>query len=141
MVRGIRGAVVAEDNSPEAIRHATRELLQAMVALNEASVDDIVAVFFTVTRDLDRAFPASAVRELGWTHVPLLDAMAPPVEDDLPRCIRALVLVNTDRSPAEIRHVYLGQARCLRPDLAAWQSNGTLAGMAVAQALAGGNRG
>lgn len=141
MVRGIRGAVVAEDNSPEAIRHATRELLEAMVALNEASVDDIVAVFFTVTRDLDRAFPASAVRELGWTHVPLLDAMAPPVEDDLPRCIRALVLVNTDRSPAEIRHVYLGQARCLRPDLAGWQPNGALAGMAVAQALAGGNRG
>ncbi|PZN07836.1 MAG: chorismate mutase [Bacillota bacterium] len=140
-MRGIRGAVVAEDNSPEAIRRATRELLQAMVELNEASVDDIVAVFFTVTSDLDRAFPASAVRELGWTHVPLLDAMAPPVADDLPRCIRALVLVNTDRSPAEIRHVYLGAARCLRPDLAGREAAGTAAGMAVAQALAGGSRG
>lgn len=139
MVRGIRGAVVAERNCPEAIRRATRELLLAMVELNEASVDDVVAVFFTVTGDLDRAFPASAVRELGWTHVPLLDAMAPPVEDDLPRCIRVLLLVNTDRSPAEIRHVYLGQARRLRPDLAGCEDAGDLAPMA--RTLAGGTRG
>lgn len=138
MVRGIRGAVVAETNTPEAIRSATRELLETMVAVNEVSVDDVVAVFFTVTADLDRAFPASAVRELGWTHVPLLDAMAPPVADDLPRCIRVLVLINTDRPAAEIQHVYLGQARDLRPDLARDERENALAGVAATRPLAGG---
>ena len=35
----------------------------------------------------------------------------------MPRCIRALVLWNTELPAERIRHVYLGEARALRPDL------------------------
>jgi chorismate mutase len=40
------------------------------------------------------------------------------VPDAMPRCIRVLVHVNTDKSQDEIQHVYLGEAVKLRPDVA-----------------------
>ena len=58
-----------------------------------------------------------AARELGWQYVPLLDAQEVPVPGSLPRCIRVLLLWNTERSQEEIRHVYLRGAGSLRPDL------------------------
>jgi len=35
----------------------------------------------------------------------------------LSRCIRVLIHWNTERSQAELKHVYLREARALRPDL------------------------
>ena len=54
---------------------------------------------------------------MGWTAVPLMCAQEMAVPNSLDRCIRVLVLWNTDKRPEEIRHVYLGRARELRPDL------------------------
>ena len=116
--RGIRGAVCAEANRTDAILTATRSLLERIVAANQLSTDELTSAIFTATADLDAAYPARAARELGWTHVPLLCMQEMTVEGSLPRCIRVLVHWNTDRRPGEIRHVYLGQARALRPDLA-----------------------
>jgi chorismate mutase len=39
------------------------------------------------------------------------------VEGGMPRCIRVLMHLYTDRSREELRHVYLGDARTLRDDL------------------------
>ena len=118
LTRGIRGAITAHANTRDAIFDATRELLDAIVRANQVCVDDIASVIFTVTPDIDAAFPAGAARTLGWDRVPLLDERAPHVPSDLPRCIRVLVHWNTDRAQHEITHVYLRDAQKLRPDLA-----------------------
>jgi chorismate mutase len=115
--RGIRGATTVKVDSADAIVVATRELLVGMVEANSAAVADLASAIFTVTPDLTAAFPARAARELGWHHVPLLDAQEVPVLGSLPRCIRVLLLWNTERSQDEIQHVYLRQAASLRPDL------------------------
>ncbi len=117
-IRGIRGATTATANTRDAILDATCELLETLVKMNDICVEDIASVIFTVTPDLDAAFPASAARSLGWTHVPLLDVAAPRVSNDLARCIRVLIYWNTDRAQQDISHVYLRDARRLRPDLA-----------------------
>jgi len=115
--RGIRGATSVEANSAEAILAATRELLERIVAANDLRVEDLVSVIFTVTPDLDAAYPARAAREIGWVSTPLLCVQEMAVAGSLPRCIRVLVLWNTDRRPNQVQHVYLGEARALRPDL------------------------
>jgi chorismate mutase len=117
-IRGIRGATTASANNREAILNATRELLEAIVRANDLDVDDIASVYFAVTPDLDAAFPAAAARLMGWNDVALLDAQAPRVPGDMPRCIRVLIHWNTHRTQSEIRHVYLRDARALRPDRA-----------------------
>jgi chorismate mutase len=89
-----------------------------VVAANDLSVDDVTSVIFTATPDLDAAYPAHAAREMGWADTPLLCMQEMAVAGSLPRCIRVLIHWNTNHSPHEIRHVYLGAARALRPDLA-----------------------
>lgn len=116
-VRGIRGAISVEANTPEAILAATRELLLALQRANGFEVDDLAAVFFTATPDLDAQFPAMAARQLGWTRVPLLCSVEMAVPTGVERVIRVLALWNTDRRPEEIVHVYLREAARLRPDL------------------------
>lgn len=117
-VRGIRGATTAEANTTAAIVSATRELLLALAERNRLVPDDLAAILFTCTPDLDAAFPAQVARDLGWGNVPLLGAQEMGVPGGPPRCLRILILVNTARNPSEIRHVYLRGAQGLRPDLA-----------------------
>jgi chorismate mutase len=116
--RGIRGAICARANETDAILVATHRLLEHIVADNNLQPDDIASIIFTTTPDLDAAYPARAAREMGWTLVPLLCVQEMNVVAALPRCIRVLIHWNTDRAPDKIRHVYLGEARALRPDLA-----------------------
>ena len=115
--RGIRGATGVDINDAVAIITATRELLERIVAANDLLVEDVISVIFTATPDLDAAYPARAAREMGWMNTPLLCMQEMVVVGSLPRCIRVLVLWNTDLSPDQVRHVYLGRARALRPDL------------------------
>ena len=117
MLRGIRGAITVEHDTAQAIAEATRELLTELLARNEVALGDIAAATFSLTTDLRAAFPASTARALGWGLVPMLCHPEVPVPDSLPRCIRVLVLWNTDRSQADIQHVYLRDAKQLRPDL------------------------
>jgi chorismate mutase len=117
-LRAIRGAITVERDEPALIYDATRALLTEIVARNGISTADIISVIFTVTPDLTSAFPALAARSLGWLDVPLLCTMEIPVPGALGRCIRVLLHVESARARAEIRHVYLGDAVVLRPDLA-----------------------
>lgn len=116
-VRGIRGAITVEKNTPEAIVEATTRLLKAIVAANELRTEDIASIFFTTTPDLNADFPASAAREMGWSLVPLLCAREIDVPTSMPMLIRVLLHVNTTKSQQEIKHQYLGEAANLRPDL------------------------
>lgn len=115
--RGVRGATTVEENRAEAIWEATRELLTEMAATNGIRPEDVASVIFTLTTDLDAAFPARAARDLGWTEVPLLDAVEVPVPGSLARCIRVLLHWNTDKPQHDVRHIYLRRAEALRPDL------------------------
>ena len=115
--RGIRGATSVEANEVDAITAASRELLERIVSLNHPRPEDVASVIFTVTPDLDAVYPARAAHEMGWGNTPLLCVQEMAVAKSLPRCIRVLVLWNTDLRPDQIRHVYLGRALALRPDL------------------------
>lgn len=117
-VRGVRGAVVVAEDRPEAVLAGTRELLEAILAANPTlAVKDLAGALFTVTHDLTSVHPARAARELGWVDVPLMCSLEIPVPGSLERCVRALLLWNTELSAQEIHHVYLGEAARLRPDL------------------------
>lgn len=117
VVRGIRGAITVDADTPEAILDATEKLLQAIVEQNRIVPEDVASALFTVTPDLSAEFPAAAARRMGWTSVPLLNFTEIGVPGRLERCIRALVHLNTDLAQSEIQHVYLEGARVLRPDL------------------------
>lgn len=116
-VRGIRGAVDVSANDAREILQATKELLQKMQQKNSLEKENIAAVVFSMTKDLNAVFPAQAARELGWKYVPLFCTEEIDVPGALPRCIRVLMLVNSSMRPEEIRHVYLGGAAALRKDL------------------------
>lgn len=116
-MRGIRGAVTIKENTPKAIREAAKDLLSLIAAENKITSRDIISIIFTVTNDLDAAFPAEAARELGWNLVPLLCATEIPVPGSLEKCIRVLIHAYMSCSQEEVRHIYLGDAVKLRPDL------------------------
>ncbi|MFB9277215.1 chorismate mutase [Cohnella cellulosilytica] len=119
-VRGIRGAITVEQNEELPILEATIELLNGIVEVNQLDPENIASVFVTVTQDLDATFPARAIRQMaGWELVPLMCSIEVPVKGSLEKCIRLMVLVNTDVAQKDIRHVYLNRAQALRPDLAA----------------------
>ena len=109
--------MVASDDAG-AIVAATTELLEEMLARNEARVEDLISVVFTSTPDLRAEFPAAAARSLGMDGVPLLCAQEIDVAGAMPRCIRVLMHLYTQRDYASLRHIYLGEARSLRTDLA-----------------------
>jgi chorismate mutase len=117
-MQGIRGATVAASNTSDAILKATRELLCEIMDANPTlKTQDLASVFITVTDDLTADYPARAARQLEWMDVPLMCAREIPVPGELSRCIRVLLHWNTRLSQKEIRHVYLGDAVQLRPDL------------------------
>ncbi len=121
-VRGIRGATSVASDTPELILAATRELLQEILRVNKIeSFEDIASVIFTTTPDLVSTFPAEAARAIGMRQVPLLCASEIAVPGSLRHCIRVLLHVNTDRAPADISHVYLNEAKRLRPDMTSAQ--------------------
>jgi chorismate mutase len=128
MMRGIRGATTVPENTSSAIFEATKELLVAMLQANQLCIDPenpkleelepICSIMFTVTQDLNAAFPAEAARNgLGMKFVPLLNAVEIDVPGRLTKAVRVMMHLNTDKLQRDIRHVYLRDAVVLRPDL------------------------
>ncbi len=91
--------------------------MQAVLDANDLRSDDVISILLTATPDLRSAFPAAAVRAIGITDVPLMCAQEIAVADAMPRVIRLMAHVATDRPRAEIRHVYLHGTTVLRDDL------------------------
>jgi chorismate mutase len=119
-MRGVRGATSVESDQTGLILAATQELLEAILRANPGLRTEAVAsIFFTVTDDLASVHPALAARQMGWDSVPMLCAREIPVPGSLPRCIRILIHWNTECEQSAVRHVYLREAVCLRPDLTA----------------------
>jgi chorismate mutase len=116
-VRALRGATTLDVDSADQVRARTVTLLQEMVGRNGIHHDDVISVLFTATDDIHSMFPASAAREIGFGDVPLICARELDVHHATPRCIRVLMHLTTERSRAELRHVYLEGAAGLRDDL------------------------
>ena len=115
--RGVRGATTVEQNEREEILTATRQLLALLIRRNEIEATDIASAIFTTTPDIDAEFPALASRQLGWLDVPLLCSHEMTVPGSLPLCIRVLIHWNTNKAQDAIEHVYVREAKRLRPDL------------------------
>jgi chorismate mutase len=103
-------------DTPAAIDVAVRELLAQLVDANDLDERDLVSAIFSATPDLRSRNPATAARALGWTDVPMMCVAEVETEGALDRCVRVLLHVSVADGRA-LRPVYLGEARCLRPDL------------------------
>ncbi|MFA5366944.1 MAG: chorismate mutase [Dehalococcoidia bacterium] len=114
--RGIRGATTVDTNTAKSIHAATGELLREMIKANDVAKDDIASIIFTVTDDLNAAFPAKAARDMGMSNTPLLCSREIDVPDSLQSCLRILILFNTSKKPDDIKHIYLKGAVVLRSD-------------------------
>jgi chorismate mutase len=113
-MRAIRGAITVEQNSREAISAAVKELVEAIVRENQLAPSDVISAIFTLTPDLDADFPARPAREAGWENVPMICAQEISVPGALPRVCR---LILHARGRKNGKHVYLREAKVLRPDL------------------------
>jgi chorismate mutase len=121
-LRGIRGATTVEHDDSELILEATKELLEEMLRANDITeFEPIAAIFFTTTPDLSSTFPAEAARRLGMTMVPLICNQEIPVPNRLGKAVRVMLQLNTQKSQAEMKHIYLREAKSLRPDLVSAQ--------------------
>lgn len=116
-LKGLRGATSVDADTRENIVEATAELLGEMLLRNGLGKEDLVTIIFTATPDLRAEFPAAAARQIGISDIPLLCATEIDVEGAIPRVIRVLMHVETDRERSSLRHVYLRGAKPLRTDL------------------------
>ena len=119
MQRGIRGAITVETNSIDAVKEATIELVSEIKKRNNYNEEDISYVLFTMTDDLDCVYPAKFPREVfkEWQYVPMMCTQELKIIGSLEKCLRILIVINTDLAQNEIKHVYLKGAEKLRKDL------------------------
>jgi chorismate mutase len=113
----LRGAITCDEDTKEQIDERTQQLVAAMLERNAVDKEDLVSIIFTATDDLTAEFPATAARVLGLGDVPLLCARELGIGHGMPRCVRVLMHLYTERTRAEMHHVYLEGARALRDDL------------------------
>jgi chorismate mutase len=116
-VRAVRGATQLVTDSREEMLDRVAEMVTEVMAANQLDVDDFISVIFTATSDLVAEFPAYAARQLGFGEIPLLCARELEIAGSMPRVVRMMAHVETDRPRAEITHVYLHGAAVLRTDL------------------------
>ena len=116
--RAVRGAISVDDNTPSALKEAVKELVGEMLKANSIETEDISHAIFTLTKDLNAGFPAKYARELfDWQYVPMMCYNELDVPNSLPKCLRVMIVVNTDKAQKEIKHIYLKEASSLRQDL------------------------
>ena len=116
-VRAVRGATTVDADTPEVISERVVALLRQILDRNGLEEDDIISILFTATEDIVSTFPATAARSMGLGAVPLICARELSIAGSVPRCIRVMLHVTTDRTRDEIHHVYLEGAQGLRDDL------------------------
>jgi chorismate mutase len=116
-VRAVRGATQLDEDVREHLLERVAEMVVDVMDSNALEVDDFISVIFTATSDLVSEFPAYAARRLGFGEVPLICARELEVAGSMPRVVRMLAHVETDRPRADVTHVYLHGAAALRRDL------------------------
>jgi len=113
----IRGAITVEEDTKEAILEGTALMLKSIIEENNLKDDEIISIFFSATKDLTQIYPAVAARDLGITCASLLCVQEMYVVESLQKCLRILMHVEKNLLQKDIKHVYLKDAKILRPDL------------------------
>ncbi|MFL6062905.1 MAG: chorismate mutase [Marmoricola sp.] len=116
-VRAIRGATQLVEDTREQMLERVTEMVTEVMGANQLEVDDFISVIFTATSDLVAEFPAYAARRLGFGEIPLICARELEIEGSMPRVVRMMAHVETDKARGDVTHVYLHGAAALRSDL------------------------
>ena len=115
-----RGAVCVE-NTPESITENVCLMCRQLFEENKLKADDIVSLQFTITKDITKLNPATALRRgdcgLDVSAVPLFCSQEAEIEGMMPLVVRALLTAYVDAG-LERHNVYLNGAEKLRPDFA-----------------------
>jgi chorismate mutase len=117
VVRALRGATAVDADTAEQVTERVTELLESLLERNSVARDDLISILFTATPDVRSMFPATAARALGLGDVPLLCAREIDVQGAMPRVLRVLLHLHTERSRDELHHLYLRGTSQLRDDL------------------------
>ena len=117
-ILAIRGATTVTSNNKDEILKESAKLIQTIISKNDLNNEDIISIYFTMTKDLDAVYPAVAVREiLNITDIPMLNFEEKYIQGSLSKCIRVMMYINTEKTKSDIKHVYLNEAKNLRKDL------------------------
>ena len=117
-ILGIRGAITVQKNSASAIKKATVQLLKKLFKENNLKGSNIINLIFTVTNDLTALNPATAAREeFKLNSTPVICVQEMKVKNSLKKCIRVLIQAQANLIKQKVKHIYLGKAANLRPDL------------------------
>ncbi len=117
MVCCIRGAITINENTKDEVYLNTEEMLNTIITENSIDIGQIISIVFTATKDIDAAYPAVAARKLGIVDASLMCVQEMYVENSLKMCIRAMVMIETEKKQNEMKNIYLKGATVLRPDL------------------------
>ncbi len=117
--RGIRGAITVENDTIASVKDAVITLITEIQNKNNFKNEDISHVIFTFTKDIKCVYPAKIAREefADWKYVPMVCFNEMDIENSLKKCLRILIVINTDLAQKDIKHVYLRGAAKLREDL------------------------
>jgi len=118
-VRALRGATTLDVDEAGHLTERVQVLVRDMLEQNGVDKEDLISILFTATDDIHCMFPATAARAAGLGDVPLICARELDIIGGTGRCVRVMMHIVTDRSRAELHHVYLEGARSLRDDLPA----------------------
>ena len=112
-----RGAIQVSEDSIEKLQAAVIRLTSELMRRNHIAESDIISVIFSQTSDISSANPATALRQIGFSHIPLFCAQEPQYPNSLPYTIRILITYRS--TPKHTPHMlYLDGASILRCDLA-----------------------
>ena len=114
ITKGIRGAITVEDNSQEALKEATLELLDEIFKQNNIKQEFISHIIFTTTSDLNADFPAKYARlNFGLKETAMMCFHELDVPNSTPLCLRVLIVLNCDEK-FNPKFIYLKGAENLR---------------------------
>jgi chorismate mutase len=113
----IRGAITLKENNEKEIIISTKELLLEIENKNNLNRENVISILFSSTKDLTAEYPAKAARLLGYTQCGLMCFNEMEVVGSINKCIRVMVLYQGSLEQRNVKHIYLRDAKTLRPDL------------------------
>ena len=118
MTKAIRGAVQFDADDESKIKERVQYLLGKILDDNRISENNIISIFFSITKDLKSINPAAALRSGGkFADTPLFCAQEPDSAGAMSRVVRVLLTCEYSGDREDLVHVYLDGAERLRPDL------------------------
>ncbi len=113
----VRGATTVDKNDKEEILNNTEILLKKILHKNNIEIENIISIFFTMTKDLNKVYPAASARKIGITNASLMCMQELYVENSLEKCIRVMINIKSNKKQEKMKHIYLNKAKNLRPDI------------------------